>query len=172
MKADEFRALARDTIADTADPDPAVIAEKIAGQLSDEDCRVALGVILAGWVRVYSATLSRSARSAEIRDEPAVRDELTGKPLGSARVRRVRDWHARVLASSLFNGEEWKFLRDCTWRDLAGAADQRRTVAEQTQAEARRWSALADLMKRKRYATAADIPADALRAALANEVAA
>ena len=168
--AAEFRALARSIIESSASPEPSVVADKLLGELSATECRIALAVTLTDWVRVYSATLARAHRSIDPdRTEPAERDPLTGKPVGHARMRRIRatDWHAAALSERLLSPSGWKFLRDCTWQDLTEVAEARRVAAAKCEATAEKWQALADLMKRKKYATAAEVPVDALREILA-----
>lgn len=147
---DEFRALAREIIDASGDPDPSVVAEKLLGQLSAADCKIALCVTLTDWLRTFRAQHDRAVMA---------RGVVTGsRSVGPSKVRHVRDWVAAVLAQSKFTGDEWKRLGECDESDLRGMATVRRDQAARNAAEADRWESLADAMAEHRWATVAKVP--------------
>lgn len=153
--ADEFRAFTQEIVANVADPDPAVAFDKIMGELSDEECRVALAVTLPGWLR----------SEVRVRDNAIRKSEPKVEKVGtSGTVRRIRDWAANARATRLNVGAEgYKFLQDCAAVNLRAAAQIRYDLAAANRHEGDRWAALADHMDAKGYATVADIPDRELR---------
>lgn len=129
--------------------DPTLAAEKLIETFTDEQCRVALAVCLPGYMRNFTNHTARAARKPK-------KERLTTPD-------RVRAWYAQALATRMFNGSEWKFLRDCTADDLQAAAAERYKTATQSQAEADRLVKLADLMEELEAETVEQVPENALK---------
>jgi hypothetical protein len=145
-----LRNVARRVLDEMQPADPAEAAGKILNKLSDGECREALAQVLPRFVRDIASQVAAPARQP-------------GK-LSLSTPARVRAWYEQVLATNLFTGSEWKFLRDCTQADIRGAADERFKVAVRTQSEADRLVKLADTMARLKATTVADVPEDRLKA--------
>lgn len=143
-----------DVLADTdsAIADPAVIAEMVARTLTNREIRTALATVLPDYVRRVAGDLAGRSRKPQ------------AKVLTTPQ--RVASWYASVLAARMFNGAEWKFLRDCTADDLHGAAAQRYKTAASTQQEADRLTTLAELLEKLGAETVAEVPEDELRSVL------
>lgn len=148
--AKTFHRFVNEHLRDAASADPADIADKILGDLSDEECRVGLRATLTDYVRNFAGRADRQVRSAPV-------------PQGTGRAARIRTWYAATLATRLLAGGEWKFLRDCTAGDLHEAAALRFKTAAATQAEGERWVRLADLVEDKGAETVADLSEEELR---------
>jgi hypothetical protein len=147
---EEFRAYARQILNDTPDPNPAIATDKILGELSAEECKVALWLTLPDWLRNCARTADHQIRRSEPGTEPVA-------PGSSAKRRLIAaDWAAK-LNTRLRVGESYKFLRDCTAADLTAAARIRFDLAEANRVEAERWAATAELMVSRKYATVADV---------------
>lgn len=150
QSVEDLRALIRDIADGAPEPEPSVVTDKVLGQLSAVERRVALAACLPGYV---SDLLRRDAALA--RHRPPVTVEQGGQRFASRRVAAVR---ADVLRTRFYTGVAWKWLGECTADDLDGAAGQRDEAAAALRAEADRWRALAAFMRGQRLATVAAVP--------------
>lgn len=148
--AARLREITRGLITETGSPDPHVVAQAVVERLSPGDYRDALAVCLTDWVRGEIAAVGRRGRAA-----------ARGKQITTPD--RIRAWYAQQLATSLFCGDQWKFLRDCNAGDLHQAAAERYRKATETHAEGDRWTKVALFMEEHGRDTVAQISASELK---------
>lgn len=147
-------------LADSAEPDPTVVAQKILDNLKPNERMVALSVTLRRYVQDRSRNGARAARDPE----PLRPVEPRSKTVARSIATKVRvDWKANLLRQRLFNGSEHRFMAECTADDLFSAAKVRMNLAASNRVEGERLAALAKTMKSKRYRTVADVPESVLR---------
>lgn len=140
---DQVRQVIRTAMDDSPSADPAIVASTVLDKLTPRQIREALALCLPPYVRVemsrYGWHTRRAARS----------------PMTTAD--RVRSWYLSQLGVSLFIGDEWKFLRDCSAEDLHTAASDRYRKATEVHAEGDRWTKVALFMEEHNRETVSEI---------------
>jgi hypothetical protein len=139
----------REAMDEAGSADPTVVAAAALGKFTDFQMREALAMCLPQYVRHQMSRYGWNQRTQ------------ARKPMSTAD--RVRSWYAQQLGVSLFIGDSWKFLRDCSAEDLHTAAADRYQKATQVHAEGDRWTKVALFMEENDRSTVAAIREDELK---------
>jgi hypothetical protein len=119
------------------DPDPGVVTEKLLSNLTDAEAHVVVSVTLREYVRhVLSRPVVQPAA------DPATYKTKSGQRTASAATAALIDWYSAELSASVYVGESWKRLGDCSARDLEYLVSSRRSKAAEVLAEAERYERL------------------------------
>lgn len=144
----DLRALVRQQVATTDEPDPAILWQRIVDAVPDEHLREALLQVGAGLV---------TAEVRQLRND-AITEQAAGRP---NRWKQYGSVYRGLLASRVSTGEGWKFLADCTRDDLLYAAQSRRDHAAAVLATANFYEGLVGKLDTFGATTVGDLPPDA-----------
>lgn len=149
MTAFNLRSIVRETLADTSDADPGVVAEQVLAAIPKARTRDALEQTLRLFVRQIISEQRVSSPPSNVRTIPTT----------SAKVAAVRDgWQKRLRDRVHVGDGAWKFLGECTYDDLLSAAAERRDLAERNAAWARQFDSWARLLTEHDVETFAELP--------------
>lgn len=143
--------------------DPGELAYIVFDLLRPEDYAEAVQAMLRSYVR----DVIRQGRNAPS-PVPAGTRELVGSApqvfRPSSKVTGIRnEWRRQLDGRTHIGGHKWKFLRDCTYEDLTSAADERRRLAAENTASARRYEKFAAVLSEHDAAVLGDLPDQILR---------
>lgn len=150
-----LRAVVRDALTGTNEPDPGVIAAQVLSRIDPGDRDAALSQAMRLFVRqVISET--------RVGHRPANVASLNARRSGhSAKVAAIREGWQRRLRDRVHTGDsEWKLLGDCNYDDLMAAAGERQQLADRNSAWAREYRAMAHEVKVAEVARFADLPVE------------
>lgn len=148
-----LRALIREQLATSPDPNPHVIAALAAKLVPDDQLRAALDELMPDAVREEIRRQRADLPSGEPAEQPVSR-KRRGAPA-------YRDWLRRPVSLDHAKAD-WRFLGDCTRDEVLRLAELAGEVAQKNLAMQARWERLADRMAKVGAATVADLPAEML----------
>lgn len=150
--------LIRSTASEITDPDPRAVALAVAERTDDDTIREHYAESLIGTVRVILG----KDRQRALSNPPETLPQSS-----PSKVEQRRSWWQSVLWSRVSTGESWKFLGDCTADDLKFAMKERFDMADSIRATGDRYAALAELVTSHAVDTVAELPDEAVSAAMA-----
>jgi hypothetical protein len=144
--------------------DPGDLASLVFDEICPDDYAVVIRIMLRSYVR----DVIRHDRADYASDSALVPDAvLVGGPAPfrpSVKVAGIRnEWRRQMGHRIHIGGNEWKLLRYCSYEDLMAAASERRRLAAENTASARRYEKLAQALKDHDAATMANLGDDVLR---------
>ncbi len=143
--------------------DPGKLAEFVFNALQPEDYEGAVWTMLRSYVRDVIRQQRNAPEPAPVR----VKDLVGSTPQAfrpSSKVTGIRETWRRHLGDRVsVRDHDWKFLRDCTYEDLTSAADERRRLAAENTASARRYEKMAVALSEHDASTIGDLPENVLR---------
>jgi len=155
-----LRTLIREQLA-TSEPDPHVIAERVAKLVPEDQLRVALLQVLPDFVRKVDVERRPAGHSiGDTYTAHADRSSPNGQP--RSRWDDAGPWYKRLLARREYIDGTWKFFGDLTPEDLDAAALLRETTAARTAEEARKLREVARLARERGAKTVRALPAEVL----------
>lgn len=144
----------RELLADTDLSDPHDIADALLGQLKGRSTRDALAECLPQYVRIV---LARERWS----DRPDLAKEQADAHHDAARSSRSSKWAAaRSLFRQPIYAGQWRQLGELTVEEITWLVDDRDRQAKELMIARDRWSALRDLMTRRKASKVAELPED------------
>jgi hypothetical protein len=166
----DIRTAIREVLDQTDITDPGDIAEKVAAEVPQDELRPVLTLVLRDFVRIEIG-LGRARHRAEATPEsetPRLEPEATGRrakqPFNpSTKVEGIRQTAPRWLHDRVSVGDAgWKLTADCTYEDLKTLQLQRLKNAARSQAIAKWYGRLADLVRENQVDRVGDLPTDVL----------
>lgn len=158
--SDDFnlRRLVEDTLATSTDANPHIVAKEILDAIPRGCYRDALAETLPDFVR----HAARSVRPAPPEHSSGDRYDSAAPLAAAPEVSpKARAFANRRIALSM-DGNEWKFLTECTADDLDAAAAMRRTMATANLAVAQKFETLAETLRSQGCETVGDLPDDVI----------
>lgn len=151
---DSVRERVRELLDETELSDPHDIADALLAKLKGQAVRDALAECLPQYVRIV---LARERWSDRLDPASAVTETHTGTA-GSSRSTK---WAAArsLFRQPIFAGQ-WRQLGDLTVEEVTWLVDDRDRQAKELMLSRDRWSALRDLMARRKAKKVADLPED------------
>jgi hypothetical protein len=152
----DIRALVREKLAASSDPDPHAIVEQVLSAIPRKSYREVIRYLLADAVRQWSAI----ERRAPVLD-------VSERSVGPSRWSRV----ASIFMDRIYlDGDDhrWEFLGKMTHDDLHTVAELRRTLAAGNIAAAVRFEKLAELLKERLVFTVEELDEAEVREVMAS----
>lgn len=166
-----LRQLVRDVLTSSTMADPRDLAAEVFHRIDPADYSAGLTQCLPDIVREQIRMSRNAVTPAALAELPSiVREAPRRLPARSAKVEGIRDWWKERLRERLSvgpNAADWRMLGDCSAADLDFAAADRRTIAAKTLAKAAEYAELAEAVRVAGVERVRDLPADVLRARLA-----
>ena len=153
-------------ITEEVGPDPGKIAARIHELIPEDQRNGVMKRLLVSYVRAHIPRLSQAVSMAVA--QAAGRPVRSGRLNRSAKVAAYQEYSALMRATVSTGPGAWKWFGDCTYDDLMYAADNRRTKAAQTLAQAQEFEEWATLLKRHDVTQVSDLPAEVIDAYLAS----
>lgn len=155
--------LVRRVISVSDNADPGSLADEVMEQIPGYAVRNALAECLRDFIRIRLPKLHAPISGADL--------DSVDKPSSRSWKRdALRTWSRETLRDRVHVGPkptDWKFLGDCTVKDLQFAAQERRTMAASIYAAADRYDKLAAILAEHQATTVQDLDDDTLSEALA-----
>lgn len=162
-----LRAAVRDVVDSTDLADPRDVAAKVAASVPSRELRRVLTEALATFVRVeFGRGRMTSGRPVPL--------EQPGAPAArSAKVAAFRvhaeQWRKKLRDRIHVGGSEWLLLADCSFENLALAAEERRQLAMANGVAAERYERYAKAVEAAGVERFGDLPESTLRELLSDE---